>query len=144
MRKWKGGDQWVTSTKPPVTLLKQAIDHGEEEPTMLGSDDDIMTPTSTPHSPSLESERVTESGRDLRSRKRRRDDSSSSQVQTYRAIRASQSSPGPDGLPSGWRCEKVERAGGILASRVDSFYVAPDGRRHRSLREARRYASQNR
>jgi hypothetical protein len=144
IRKWKGEEQWVTSTKPPVTLLKQATDFVDEEPTLLESDDDGRTPSSSPHSPSFESEMNTESGPEIRIRKRRREESSSLDGLALKHHRTAMSRPGPDGLPSGWRCEKVERAAGILASRVDSFYVAPDGRRHRSLREAQRYATQNR
>jgi Homeodomain/Methyl-CpG binding domain len=143
IRKWTGGDQWITSTKPPVTLLKQATDYADEEPRLLESDDDGMTPSSSPPTPSFDSGRNTEFGHEMRVRKRRREETSCSHIHVPKNARTA-SLPGPDGLPSGWRCEKVERAAGILASRVDSFYVAPDGRRHRSLREAKRYAKRNR
>lgn len=159
-RKWKGGDHWTVLTKPPVTLLKQGagLSHAacnDEEPVMM------MMVTSTSSREAADSERLgnaddrprspatTDSGPESENtgkrfiRKRRRDDTSG-EIDSARVLSRgtrSGASQGPDGLPAGWRCEKVERAAGILGSRVDQFYVAPDGRRHRSLREALRAAN---
>jgi Homeodomain/Methyl-CpG binding domain len=147
-RKWKGDDQWAVTTKLPVTLLKQAAEFASEDPTVTLSDNsDTHSPRSL--SPAHSAGRpvaAENSGATAAIRKRRRADDelcAAPRAVSMKLSRATSSVPeGPDGLPYGWKCEKVERAAGILASRVDHFYVAPDGRRHRSLREALRAANQ--
>lgn len=45
---------------------------------------------------------------------------------------------GPDGLPEGWRRDSMRRSG-FAGARGQTFYIAPDGQRLKSLKEAQRY-----
>jgi hypothetical protein len=42
-------------------------------------------------------------------------------------------------LPPGWKREKKERKSGKYAGQIDTYYIAPDGKRCRSTVEVQRY-----
>ena len=42
-------------------------------------------------------------------------------------------------LPPGWKTQRKERTSGKYAGQIDTYYVAPDGKRCRSTVEVRRY-----
>lgn len=170
-RKWQGCSTWAASTKLPVTLMKHASKYGGVSSVMvsdsdadsddseaemarhlrtapyenLGDDECSAAAASAPMPSPVAASAAAIVPPRLSTRKRGR----APDPPQPRIVAAKPAPPpppaedenGPDGLPAGWRVERVERAAGILAGRVDQFYVAPDGRRHRSLREALRYAS---
>lgn len=113
---WRGGQRWVTKTKAPLAVSKKGVG------------------LSVTHPPGGK-------------RKRNESDLGSIEGQDGRETRArtkrsrnanAETGSGPDGLPEGWRVDQIH-CPGTAGAQKKVYYMAPDGCRLRSLKEAQRY-----
>lgn len=113
---WRGGESWVTKTKPPKAMVRKGVG------------------LSVTHPPGGKRKRGSSgsggpgAGSDPRETRAR----------SKRTRSMSVDGSGPDGLPEGWRVDYM-RGAGFEGARGQVFYTAPDGNRLRSLKEAQRY-----
>lgn len=106
---WRGGESWVTKMKAPLPVVMKSVG------------------LSVTHPPGGKRKRAAgvEVGRERETRGRGK---------RSRCVNVDGS--GPDGLPEGWRIDQVSGSG---VQKLVMVYVAPDGQRLKSLKEAQRY-----
>lgn len=106
---WRGGNSWVTKTKPPRLLFRKSVG------------------LSVTHPPGGKRKREAEDEVDVDEHK-----------DNGKRLRTGvMDGSGPDGLPEGWRVDSMKRINENSDREV--FYIAPDGQRLKSLKEAQRY-----
>ena len=113
---WRGGQRWVTKTKAPLAVSRKGVGLSVTHPPggkRKRSDSDLGSSDG-------------QDGRETRARSKR---SRSANVET---------GSGPDGLPEGWRVDQI-RCPETMEVKKKVYYMAPDGCRLRSLKEAQRY-----
>ena len=118
---WRGGDQWVIKTKPPLPVVRKSVG---------------LSVTHPPGGKRKRSCATTEDSND------QRENSRETRGRSKRSRSMSIDNSGPDGLPEGWQCEYLTRNGCLSNNnngRSQLVYIAPDGNRLRSLKEAQRY-----
>lgn len=119
---WRGGKMWVTKRKPPLPVVRKSVG------------------LSVTHPPGGKRKRCsTENGTGSGNGKEYRETRGRSKRQKCMGIDSS----GPDGLPGGWRIDYTGMRR-VVARRgtgpgTGTSYIAPDGMRLRSLKEAQRY-----
>lgn len=111
---WRGGDCWVTKTKPPLPVVRKSVG------------------LSVTHPPGGKRKLVDDGDRNIDIDM----DSKGGQVMKQPFNRFLNGT-GPDGLPEGWRREQIKLIGN--GGYCSLLYVAPDGHRLKSLKEAQRY-----
>lgn len=115
---WRGGQRWVTKTKAPLAVVRKGVGLSVTIPPggkRKRSSSDLGSSSGS-------------DGRETRARTKR-----------SRSVNV-QGGSGPDGLPEGWRVDySIYRV--AAGSKAIPCYVAPDGSRLRSLKEAQRYVS---
>lgn len=131
---WRSGDRWVTKLKPPLPLVRKSVGLSVTYPP--GGKRKRVAPVEIVEcgngemiAKSIAMEQIV-NGADV--------------LGSYEARMRKRSrsgyfdGTGPDGLPEGWRRDFMRRSG-FSGSRGQTFYIAPDGQRLKSLKEAQRY-----
>lgn len=134
---WRGGGSWVTKTKPPLPVVRKSVGlsvthppGGKRKRGMTESDSGGTTGTggsgSSGGNAGWGGGGGGGGGKGEMSRRSKRNKS------------LSMEGTGPDGLPEGWRMDYMKRSG-FVGGKGQTFYIAPDGHRLKSLKEAQRY-----
>lgn len=121
---WRGGDSWVTKTKAPLPVVRKSVGLSVTHP-----------PGGKRKRRSMDCAKTSENGAVTEARETR--------ARSKRAKVVLVDESGPDGLPEGWRRMEGhnygKRQGCGTTKKGQTVYIAPDGNRLRSLKEAQRY-----